>query len=1097
MTPTLLTPRWLVVPALLCGLSLATQASPAKPRVGYVRLLRTNAQPDIKLSGRILDEKGSPIPGVTVVVKGTTIGASTNNDGTFLLELPATVTNPTLRISYIGYVGQDVVVGDRTEINVTLLEDTQKLNEVVVIAYGEQSNKTVSSAISQIDGETISRQPVGTPGESLASLAPGVEVQSDRGGTPGAPPTIRIRGGSSLGTASDPLYVVDGYPLQDAAQFNLINPADIESVSILKDAASTAIYGSRAANGIVLVTTRRGKSGKTTFNVTSYVGVQQVTKKLPILNRDEYIQNLQYQARARAYNPITETPGTPAALPPILSANPGTEDPSTLPDTDWQDVIFRNAMLSNYQLSATGGSEKARFAISGSYFKQDGVLIGSKYDRFNVRFNLDANLSPKLKIGISVAPSYAEQDRQAAAGQFNGSQSSENGGTRGVPNAVQSALVMPPTIPVYTDNGDYGQPFNNLLRPNSNIYFFNSNIWNPLSIVEQNQNHTESYRVFGNTHLEWEPIVGLRLRTTGGGTLTLDNQSAYIPATLASESAPVANLSTPNIPSIFSRESQRQSVDYLWENTASYTKQLGDHNFTILGLFSLQKFSSQSQAVAGKAGTFSTDLLENPLASPDRVGELGYDQNAFVSYGGRLLYDYKKRYLLTASIRQDGSSRFGPNDKFAVFPAASLGWRVSEEAFWDVLKPTVSEFKLRASYGFTGNANIGSFNYLNTISNINYSAGSNRLYGFRQNGYPNPNLTWEKNKQLDLGVDMGFLGDKFTLSVDYYNRVTTDMLFLRQLPGYVGYATNYRTNVGELVNQGLELGAGTKLNVGEVQWSINGNISGNRSKVTSLGGVDALPAEVSVFGWPNVYQVKVGDPLGNMYGFEVVGVFNNQEELASYAQSGVSASRIGDWIIKDQNGDGRINESDRVKVGKGLPDFVYGLNQTVKYKDFDLGLTLQGVQGINVIQGNARQFWNNNINNTTRDFYQNMWDPADPEKETRYPRANAGGPTPGGQLTNRLLYDGSYLRIRNLTLGYTLPKAWLQAVKVQSVRFYVTGQNLVTFTSYPGYNPEVSINNDTPIDNTNSTNQSLTRPGLDQGAYPAARTYTGGISLGF
>lgn len=1091
MKPRLLTSRWLATPALLCGLSLAATAAPGGPPTAAhpPRLVGVRAAGPI--SGRVVDAKGAALPGVTVLLLGTTTGASTNSDGTFVLDVPATATGATLRFSFVGFVAQDVAVGSRTEFNVTLLEDTQKLSEVVVIAYGEQSTKTVSSSVSKIDGETISRQAVGTPGESLASLAPGVEVQSDRGGTPGAPPSIRIRGGSSLGTPSDPLFVVDGYPLQDAAQFNLINPSDIESVSILKDAASTAIYGSRAANGIVIVTTKRGKAGQTTFGVSAYTGVQQVTKRLDVLNRDEYIQNLQYQARARAYNNTTNVQGTPAALPGILSPNAAALglDPTTLPDTDWQDVIFRNALISNYQVSATGGSEKTRFAISGGYFKQDGVLRGSKYDRFNVRFNLDANLSSKLKIGVSVAPSYAVQDKQAAAGQFNGSNGSENGGTRGVPNAIQAALLLSPTVPVRTANGDYGQPFNDLRNATGTGFFFNGNIFNPLAVLELNQNRTSSYRMFGNTFLEWEPLAGLRLRTTGGGTLNLDNQSAYIPATLASEAATTANLSTPNIPSVFARESQRQAVDYLWENTASYTKQLGDHNFSVIGLFSLQKFTASALATAGKSGTVSTDLLENPLASPDRVGELGYDANAFVSYGGRLTYDFRKKYLFTASIRQDGSSRFGPNNKFAVFPAASVGWRISEEGFFAGLKPTVSEFKVRASYGLTGNANIGSFSYLNTIQNSNYSSGGTRTFGYRQNGFPNYDLTWEKNRQLDLGGDLAFLGDKLTLSLDYYRRYTTDMLFVRQLPGYIGYATNYQTNYGELLNKGLELAVGTNQQLGEVRFNITGNISGNRTEVTNLGGLAALPTGDGVFGWPNVYQVKVGDPLGNMYGFEVLGVFNSVAEVAQVKADGnrtYTGDLVGNWIIKDQNGDGLINELDRVKVGKGVPDFIYGLNTTVQYKGLDLGLTVQGVQGINVIQGNSRQFWNNNINNTTHDFYQNMWDPADPDKETRYPRAGASGITPSGQLTDRQVYNGSYLRIRNLTLGYALPKAWMQRVKMQTVRVYVTGQNLVTFTKYPGYNPETNLDAGT-----------LVRPGLDQGTYPAARTYTVGLNFGF
>ncbi|MBD2723129.1 SusC/RagA family TonB-linked outer membrane protein [Hymenobacter armeniacus] len=1029
---------------------------------------------DITVKGRVVDDKGSALPGVTVVVKGTTIGASTGSDGTFALTIPSTVTNPVLSISYIGFAPQDVPVGGRTDISVTLREDAQKLNEVVVIAYGEQSQKTLTSAVTQIDGEAIGRQTVATPGEALAALAPGVAVQSDQGGAPGAPPTIVIRGGTSLGTSSDPLYVVDGYPLQDAAQFNLINPNDIDNISVLKDAASTAIYGSRAANGVVIVTTKRGKSGQTRFALSSYTGIQRISKKLDVLHRDEYIDWQKDRARQAAF------PNAPGALPPVFL-----NDPGSLPDTDWQDEIYRDAVIRNVQLTASGGTEKARFNVSGAYFKQDGVLLGSSYDRFNLRFNLDANLTSKLKIGVSVAPSLGIQDRQAANGAYNQSGGSANNGTRAVPNATSLALLQSPALPVFIANGDYGTPVNQVIGAN-NTKFYTDNVFNPRQTVDLNQNTFTSYRVFANTFLEWSPLPGLRLKTAGGGTLTTDNQSAYIPATMASEAARGANLSTPVLSSVYARESSNQAIDFLWENTATYDKQVGDHHFGLLGLFSLQKFRARNTATSARPGTVTTNLLENPLGSPDRIGELTYDQNAFRSYGGRLTYDFKKKYLLSAALRTDGSSRFGPNNPYAVFPSASLGWRVSEEGFWQGIKPVMNELKFRASIGQTGNANIGSFNYLNTMAGSNYSFSGVRTYGYIQRGLGNPNLTWEKNQQTDLGIDAGFFGDKITLTLDYYNRETTGMLLNQTLPGAFGFATSYRTNIGGLRNRGLELALGTTVNLGPVRWTINGNISGNRTKVLDLGGVTSLPPEASVFGWNNSYQLIVGEPLGNMYGFQVLGVYKNQADLDAYPYAGIRG--LGNWIIKDQNGDGIINESDRVKIGKGVPDFLYGLNQTFTYKAFDLSLSLQGVQGRDIIQGNIRQFYTlaSNGTNITREFYKNTWSPDAPDVETRWPRIAAGGYNPGTQLTDRQVYDGSFLRVRNLTVGYTVPATLLKRVKLQSLRLYATGQNLFTFTRYPGYDPETSINGG-----------SLITPGLDQSSYPGIRVFTGGLTVGF
>lgn len=1049
---------------------------------GPTSALETPAPDDSKvrettIKGKVSDEKGAPLPGVSIVIKGTTKGTTTDTEGHFALQSdPGDV----LAFSFVGYKSYEIAVDGKTEISIRLAPDPNLLKEVIVIAYGEQSKKTVTGAVAEIGGDAIGRQTVSTPGESLAALAPGVAVQSEQGGAPGSPPAIVIRGGTSLGTSTEPLYVVDGYPLQDAAQFNLINPSDIDNISILKDAASTAIYGSRAANGVVIVTTKRGKAGKTSFTATAYTGIQRISKKMDVLRRDEYIDWLARSSRQRSFNPLTGAISDPV-LPAIF-----TDNPANLPDTDWQDAIYRDAVMQNVQVTASGGTEKARFNLSAAYLKQDGVLRGSGFDRFNVRFNLDANLTPKFKVGVSMAPSYGIQQRMQTGGQSNNTQASANVGSRSIPNVTSLALLASPVIPIFTANGDYGTPQNQLIGANETI-FFNPNSFNPRQTVDLNQNSIKSYRLFANTFFEWSPLAGLRLKTSGGATVNIDNQSAYIPATMASESARGANLSTPVVSSIFAREGHIFSVDYLWENTLNYNKEIGDHSFGVLGLFSIQKFQSRSLATSAKNATVTTDLLQNPLASPDLLGDLGYNQNAFLSYGGRFTYDFRKKYLLTAALRTDASSRFGPNNRYAVFPSLSLGWRVSEEPFWQPVQPVVNELKLRASIGQTGNANIGSFNYLNTITNNNYSFGGVRTFGYRQVGFPNPDLTWEKNQQTDLGLDAAFLQNRLTLAIDYYKRETTGMLLQQTLPTAIGYASSIRSNIGGMVNRGLELALGTTLNLGPVQWNISGNISGNRTKVLDLGGVDALPAVASAFGWNNSYQVIVGQPLGDMYGFQVQGVFKSQADLDTYAQTGTKADRIGNWIIKDQNGDGLIDEKDRVKIGKGVPDFIYGLTQNLTYKNFDLSLTLQGVQGRDIIQGNTRQFYSlGGGSNATREFYKNTWDPTEPNVETRWPRVGASGFNPGNQLTDRQLYDGSFLRVRNLTIGYTLPGSILNRLKLKSTRLYVTGQNLFTFTKYPGYDPEASINTG-----------SLITPGLDQSSYPGIRIFTGGLTISF
>ncbi|GAB3892124.1 TonB-dependent receptor [Larkinella knui] len=1023
---------------------------------------------DVTVKGVVTDaEKGEGLPGVSVVLKNSQKGTTTDSRGNYSLAVAE--TGSVLVFSFVGYLPQEVTVNNQTVINIRLKPDTKSLSEVVVIGYGAQSRKTISTAISKVEGKSIANQPVSTPGEALAGLSSGVQVQSGRGGFPGEAPTIRIRGIGSLGTNSNPLYVVDGYPLQEPSQFNLINPSDIESIEILKDAASAAIYGSRAGNGVVIVTTKRGKAGKTSFNFSAYTGLQQIAKKVDALNRDEYLDYIKFVARVRNQ-----------AYPSIFDTNP-----QSLPNTDWQDAVFRQAPISEYQLSASGGSDRVRYAVSGAYFTQEGTMKGTSYDRYNLRFNLDADLSPKLRIGVSVAPSYSQQFRQPAGGPYNNATGTEISGGRALPNPVTSATLMPAVIPLYTATGDYAQNFDGV-RNDDGSSFFADNMFSPLAIVELNKNRLRNYRLFGNGFLEYEPIKDLKIRSSLGSTLNLEDGYAYVPATLANQLAPRANASNPVFGQIFARETQQLALDWLWENTATYSKTVAqNHNFTVLALYSLQKFQSKFTGTSGRTGTFTTDLLTNPLASPDRVGELQYDQNAFLSYGGRVTYDFKSKYILSAALRRDASSRFGPNNRFATFPSFSAAWRLTEEPFLQSLKSVVNELKIRASYGETGNANIGSFTWLNSVVGRNYSFGGQRTFGYAQSGFANYNLTWERNRQTDLGIEAGFLNDKFSLAVDLYDRTTTGMLFQKDLPGIVGYANTFRTNLGELRNRGVEITGKANLKINRVFWTIDANLSANRTKVLNLGGPQSLPPQSAVFGWNNVFQIKVGDPLGYMYGYQVQGIFKSQDDLTRYPQW-VNGDKVGNWIIKDQNADGKVDENDRVVIGKGFPNFIYGVTNTFRYGGFDLSLLVQGVQGANLINGNLRHPAGNIDYGSINLFYNNMFDPANPNREVTFHMPGASGVNIGNNLTDRAVFNGSFLRVRNITLGYTIPATVLQRIKLQTARVFATGQNLFTVTKYIWYNPEASLNGD-----------SVYQPGVDQGTYPANRTVTVGVNIGF
>jgi TonB-linked SusC/RagA family outer membrane protein len=1037
----------------------------------------------INITGSVVDNKGVALPGVTVKVKGSPTGTVTSPTGAFTIKVPD--NSSVLVFSYVGFLTQEVPVGSSTNLKVTLLEDAKTLNDVVVVGYGTQSRATVTAAITKVEGKNISNQPVSTPGEALAGLAAGVQVQSDQGSKPGAAPTIRVRGVSSLSSSNDPLYVVDGYPLETASNFNLINPGDIESLEVLKDAASAAIYGSRAANGVVIVTTKRGKAGKTVFSVSAYTGMQKVNRFVDVLNKDQYVAQVKDISRIRGLVYPTSLDG----------------DISNLPDVDWQKAIFRSAPLHDFELNASGGSEKVRFSASAGIYKQQGVLIGTDYSRYTTRLNLDADLVKNVKFGFSISPSYAEQFRQPSSGQASGAGANLSDYLTGVPGLVadlnlpsplNQALTFQPIVPVYKANGDFQQPYDRDLGFNlsPSAVFSATNFYNPVGILAQSINRSRAFRTLGNMFLEYSPLRDLKLKTYLGATLENEQVHAYVPGTMAYSLAPTASATTPQLAGIFASDNARNSFDWVWENTATYDKQIGKHHFNVLGLFSAQKYNSTINYTAGIPGTFITTAVQSPLASPNTVGTERFDANTFVSYAGRFTYDYGKKYLFTAAVRQDGSSRFGPNNRYALFPSFSAGWRLGEEAF---LKPTleklkINELKLRGGYGRTGNANIGSFTYVNQINlNTNYASGNTRIFGSQQSGFANPDLTWEKNDQTSVGIDVSFLNSAITFTADYFHRTSNGMLLDKALPLDVGYADTYKANLGKLSNNGLEFNLNTGFNLGRVRWNTNANFSTYRTKVLDLGGPSALPAVAAMNGWNNVFQVQVGQPLGLMYGYEVVGVFKNAADLASNPRA-ATGNVVGDWMVKDQNGDGVITLADRQVLGHGLPDFTYGLTNSFQYKSFDLSILVQGVQGVNVINGNNRQTITGNHNQNSRSiYYQNYFDPAQPNRDVMFPIPASGGfVNPGNALVNYSVENGSYLRVRNITLGYRLSDKLMTKMFIKSARFYATAQNPFLITKYTGYNPEANVQGGNPI-----------TPGVDQGTYPTARTIIVGVNFGF
>lgn len=1025
---------------------------------------------DLLITGIVTDDKNEPLPGVSILLKGTQRGTTTDNEGAFRLMVPD--KSAVLVFSFVGYGSQEITVDNRTQLNVSLKPDEKSLKEVVVIGYTELSREKLSTSVAKVKGQDINRLPVSTPGEALAGLAAGVQIQAGNGGAPGEAPYIKIRGAGSLGAGNDPLYVVDGYILPQANQFNRINPADIESIEILKDAASAAIYGSRAANGVVIVTTKRGKPGQTRFNFDYYTGTQQVAKRIEMMNDEQYVK---FAREVAAVRKIT--------TPPIF------DQPAQWGNTNWQDVIFRSAPISNVQLSASGGSEKVRFSISGNYLNQQGTLLGSNFALGTLRFNMDADLSKKLRVGVSLAPSFEKQRRASIGGNFSngagGSAVADFDG-QGLGNAVYNALLLPPIVPARTANGDYGQIGG--ITAYSQGGLIPLSLYSPLSTLEQAQSTNKNYRLLGNSYLEWEPIEGLRYKLSVGSSAEFNTRNIYLPATLARGVAQTANLSNPVSAAIYASEIENKSIDWLVENTLTYTKSVGKHNLQGFLLYSRQKSESRQLNVNGRAGTYTTSAIQNPSASSDQRGSIAYGTlNAFVSTAARITYDYDSKYLFSAAIRRDGASRFGPENRFGTFPSVSVGWRITEEPFFAPAKGVLSELKLRASYGETGNASIGDFTWISSVESANYSFSNVRTFGTTQSGYENRALTWEKNRQTDIGAEIGLFNNRLFLTVDLYQKRTKGMLFPKALPQVIGYAGSYQTNIGELENKGLEFSLTTQnLKKTALRWTTDFNISFNRSKVLDLGGVASLNPLSAVPGLDNAFRIQVGDPIGNIYGYVVSGVFKNQAEVDT-GPKWVAGSQVGDYRGTDFTGDGIVSIADLTVLGNALPKFTFGFVNQFNFKNFDASLIIQGSYGQSLIYGMARQLYTNTGQyNMPVDFIDNYFLPSDPTRDVKYARPGVTGLTLNQAVTNYILYDASFARVRNLNIGYTLPTSLLKKVHIQSLRIYASGQNLVTLTKYPGYNPEESLNGNT-----------VYTPGVDQGSYPVNRTVTIGLNLGF
>lgn len=1017
-------------------------------------LLTATAFGQSTVRGVVTDDDQRPLPGVSIVVKGTQNGTTTNGDGQFSLNVSSTQT---LVLSFIGYVTKEVPVGAQTNLTVRLATDTKALNEVVVVGYGTQRRQDLTGSVASITETDLKKVPVASFDQSLQGRASGVQVTASSG-QPGAGATVRIRGGNSITGGNDPLYVIDGFPISNPPSggalrgpglnpLAAISPNDIVSIEILKDASATAIYGARAANGVVLVTTKRGKAGKTRVELESYYGVQQVRKLIPMLNAKDYAI-LANEAEFNSGN----GPNKRYTDAQIAEFGAG---------TDWQAEIYRPAPMQNHNLSVSGGTERTQYVLSANYFRQDGIMLNSDLTRGSFRLNLDARPSDRFKIGQTLTVSnafanIADNDDGYTAGQGTG--------------LVYATLAFNPTVPVYNPDGSYV-----FASPPLNA------INNPVALAKEVTNTSGTFRALGSLFAEYEIVKDLKARVSFGGDVSFTKENYYAPATVG----PGVNATAGNG---WARLANVQNQTWLNENTLTYTKTLGSRH-TLTGLLGYTVQTNRLESQFSGARGFPNDLLETgnigagstPLAPGSNVSDW-----TIASYLARVNYNLSDRYLFTVSGRADGSSRFGAGNKWGFFPSGAFAWRMSEEPF--IKKSGVfSDLKLRLSYGITGNQDIPQYQSLSALGTVNYVFGNTLNTGFRPTRIANPDLKWETTSQSDIGLDVSVLKGRISLTADLYYKKTKDLLLSVPLPWSSGFSSALK-NIGSVENRGFELAITSDNVTGNFTWTTSLNYAVNRNKVLDLGGEQLIingNITSSLAGGSGFSVLKVGEPLGAFYGYQFDGLYQTEEEVKAAPVGGTVL--LGYTRYKDLSGpagtpDGKLDGLDRTIIGNAQPKFIGGITNTFTYKGLELSVFFQGSYGNKILYLQRVDLESMKANNNGSAVSLQRW--TGPGTSNYYPRAYRT--TPREAISDRFVEDGSFLRMRTISLAYNLPSGWLEKIRLRNARVYVTGQNLLTFTNYTGYDPEGS-----------AFGRNSLAPGVDISTYPMSKTILFGINLGF
>lgn len=1017
-----------------------------------------------KITGTVTDQKGEPIIGANVVEKGTTNGIITDNDGNFSMEVTPTSI---LQISYIGYLTQDINIGRNSNFTIKLVEDTQKLDEVVVVGYGSIAKRSLSTAISTVDGSKIRNMPTSNIAQSLAGMSSGITLQQISG-EPEAAPAIRIRGAGSINSGNDPLYVIDGYPTTDSELFNNINPNDIQNIQILKDAASSAIYGSKAGNGVIIVTTKQGESGKPKISFSTQYGISQVQQYVDVLGSSDYLDMI---IEARTNN------GTISKYPDLITLR----DSKNYPDINWQKEIFRNAPNFRANFLVTGGSDAVKYNLSTNYQDEQGILLNSFNKKISLKGGFEAKLNRYISLGASFSPS----------ANYTRAQSPSGGNTEMVSGVIAEALTYAPILPVYQSNGDYTQVAQHYAGLNGTPkYGLNNQINNPVCNLLENKNNTWSIRTLSNIYLVVNPIKNLTLRSTINLTTNSSKLDYYQSAYLLGSNY-LGNKSTPNLNSIDAYRASGFGYNVYWSSTATYDVKINEENHmnAVAGYDyeynSSFKVQQDDRTDSDYPVAYNNTNITNVSGANLWTGSSYNSEYVFDAMFGRITYDYMNKYIMSTSLRRDRSSKFGPDKRAGLFYSGSLAWNMTEESWMRNCK-WMNLAKIRTSYGITGNDQIGTdYAWISSLSSgHNVVFGTTAINSYYPSGYSNRQLGWEKNKQIDLGFDFGFF-NRLKLTLDLYKR-TSNIVMPANIPNFNGIASSIYMNSGKIQNKGIEIQVSSPIFVKAFKWDTNINGSTNKNKIVSLANNQTqLSNQSAGTKWGNVIRNYVGRPMGDMYMLKVIGTFNNAEDVANNAKYGTET--IGDLMYEDVNKDGVINTSDYQYVGNYQPDFTFGWTNNFSYKNFDLSFTVDGQVGGKIIYAAARAFTLNRYDdNVLSESGLNRWKSESNPGNGKSHKAGTNNLGSNIIASTRYLYNSDYLRIRNITFGYTLPNKIGENIGLKGLRLSANIENLWTFDRYPGYSVESNYNGN-----------SATNNGVDFGSYPISRVITFGLNMNF